>query len=195
MLNLMILGAGGFGREVYAWAQQAEGFGKDWVLKGFLDAGRDALEKRPGPGVMVGSISDHQPKQDEVFICAIGTPAIKKRCSELIASRGGKFISIVHRTAIVGHSVRIGAGGILCPGAIVSFNVTLGQGVALNLHATVNHDAVVGAWSQLNCHSDVMGGVHLEEEVFLGSHASILPGVKVGRGAIVGAGAVVRSEV
>lgn len=195
MDELLIIGAGGYGREVYAWARQASDHGKKWVLKGFLDDNPDALSGRSSPGRILARIGDYQPLPQDVFVCAIGMPAAKRRCSLQIAERGGRFVNVIHPTAIFGNEIVLGEGLVICPGAIISSNARLGHGVGVNLHGTVDHDATVEAWSQLNCHSDITGGAFVEEEVFVGSHASVLPGVRIGRGAIIGAGAVVVNDV
>lgn len=192
---LVIIGAGGFGREVHAWAMQTEAFGRDWTIRGLIDDNLDALRDRPSPGKIIGRVSDYAPMPDDVFVCAIGIPAIKRKCSGMIAERGGVFINVIHRTVVIAHEVSLGLGVIACPFVVLSANVVVGDGVGLNLHASVDHDAKVGAWSQVNCHGDLTGGVVLEEEVFLGSHASVLPGLRVGRGAVIGAGAVVLQDV
>jgi hypothetical protein len=89
--QLIILGAGGFGREMVAWARQSEQFGREWTLKGFLDDNEAALAGKATPAPWLGRIQDHQPREEEVFVCAIGIPAIKRRISELLASRGARF--------------------------------------------------------------------------------------------------------
>ena len=193
--QLVIIGAGGFGREVLAWAGQSVQFGRDWEIKGFIDDNLDALAQKRSPGKLLGRLADHQPAGDEVFVCAVGVPAIKRKCSELIAARGGRFTRLVHRTAVVGHEVELADGVILCPHSVVSANNRLGRGVAVNLHSTVDHDAEVGDWTQINCHSDLTGGVHVGREVWISSHVAIAPGVRVGDGAYLGAGAMVMRDV
>ena len=195
MKQLVIIGAGGFGREVLDWARQAEGNGRDWVVTGFLDDNPRALDGFAVDVPLLGPIGSHQPGADEVFVCALGNVAAKRRCVTAIRGRGGVFIRVVHRTAVVSASATLGDGVILCPGSIVTAGARLGNFVAVNLHSTVAHDAVVGDWSQLHCHVDITGGVTLGEGVLVGSHASVLPGVRVGPDAVIGAGAVVMRDV
>ncbi|MBL9188112.1 MAG: acetyltransferase [Opitutaceae bacterium] len=193
--QLVIIGAGGFGREVLAWAEQSVQIGRDWTIKGFIDDNLDALAQKRSPGKLLGRLADHQPASDEVFLCAVGVPAVKRRCSELIAARGGRFTRLVHRSAVLGHEVELGEGIVLCPHSVVSANNRLGRGVAVNLHATIDHDAEVGDWTQINCHSDLTGGVRVGREVWVSSHVVIAPGVSVGDGAYLGAGAMVMRDV
>lgn len=193
--KLVIIGAGGFGREVLAWAEQSVQFGRDWTIKGLLDdRPAETLDKRI-PAPILGRIQDYQPAPDEVFVCAIGTPAVKRACSELIESRGGRFTRLFHRTAVLGHEIEVGDGVILCPYAIVSGYSRLGRGSAINLHSSLDHDAEIGDWTQVNCHCDITGGARVGREVFFGSHVVIAPGIEVGDGAYLGAGTVVLRNV
>jgi len=193
--KLVIIGAGGFGRETLAWAEQSVQFGVEWTIKGLIDDNPDALTGKNTPGRYLGKISDYQPAADEVFVCAIGVPGLKRKCSELIASRGGRFTQLFHRTAVLGHNVECAEGVILCPYAVASANNRLGRGVAINLHASVDHDANVGDWSQINCHCDLTAAVQVGSEVFLGSRVSVIPNVKIGDRAYIGAGTVVLRDV
>ncbi len=193
--QLVIIGAGGFGREMWAWAEQSVQIGRDWTLKGFIDDNVDALSSARSPGRVLGSIQDYQPSSGDVFVCAIGVPKIKRQCSELILGRGGRFTQLFHRTAVLGNEIECADGVILCPHAVVSANNRLGRGVAINLHATVDHDAVVGDWSQVNCHCDLTAAVIVGSEVFFGSRCSVIPRVRIGDRAYIGAGSVVLRDV
>jgi sugar O-acyltransferase (sialic acid O-acetyltransferase NeuD family) len=193
--KLVIIGAGGFGREMLAWAEQSVQVGREWEIKGFIDDNPDALRGKGTRAPVLGRIADYQPAAEDVFVCAIGVPAIKRRVSETIAARGGRFTRLFHRTAVLGHDVELGEGVILCPYSVASANNRLGRGVALNLHATVDHDANVGDWSQINCHCDLTAAVEIGSEVFLGSRVSVIPNVRIGDGAYVGAGSVVLRDV
>jgi sugar O-acyltransferase (sialic acid O-acetyltransferase NeuD family) len=192
MRRLVIIGAGGLGREVLAWARQAV---SPLEVKGFLDDNLDALKPFSKNVPLLGTVAGHQPAADEVFICAIGQIEAKRRCAEMVLSRGGDFVNIIHSSAILGDSVNLGRGVIICPHAVVSPDAELGDFVTVNLHSTIAHDAVVGPWSQLHCHVDITGGAILGPRVLVGSHASILPGIRVGDGAIVGAGSIVTRDV
>jgi sugar O-acyltransferase (sialic acid O-acetyltransferase NeuD family) len=192
MKNLVIIGAGGFGRELLAWARQSVA---SRPVKGFLDDNLQALDGFQKDVPVLGRVGDYVPEPNDVFVCAMGNVKFKRRCVEQILGRSGVFTSVIHSTAVIGENVVLGQGVILCPHTVVGSDARLGDFATLNLHSTAAHDAVVGRWTQLHCHVDVTGGVVLGESVTVGSHASILPGVKVGDGATIGAGAVVMRDV
>ena len=192
MNTIVIIGAGGFGREMLAWVRQSAGI---WRVKGFLDDNPEALSRFPKDVPLLGGIDDYVPLPEDLFVCAIGQVNFKRQCIERMKARGGVFTQVIHRTAVRGENVVLGEGVILCPHTVVSSDVRLGDFVTINLHSTVAHDAVIGRWTQLHCHVDITGGVVLGEGVLVGSHASILPGVRVGDGAIIGAGSVVMKDV
>lgn len=192
MKQIVIIGAGGFGREVLAWVRQSD---TSWPVKGFLDDNPQALDRFAKSVPLLARVDGYQPEPGDLFVCAMGRIDHKRRCIEQLLSRGGKFATVRHESAVVGENVRLGTGVILCPHSVLGSDARLGDFVSVNLHSTVAHDAVVGSWSQLHCHVDVTGGVQIGERVLIGSHASILPGVKVGDGAVIGAGSVVTRDV
>jgi sugar O-acyltransferase (sialic acid O-acetyltransferase NeuD family) len=195
MKRLLIAGAGGFGREVYAWAKAHPDCGCQWEIAGFLDDNANALDGLRHPGAIVGSVTAHMPSADEVFLCAIGAPAIKRAVCEKLLKRSAEFISLVHPTAILGANVAYGRGVIFCPYTVVTCDVVIGDFVAINCHSSVGHDVRIADWVTLSGHCDVTGQTQLGEGAFLGSGARILPLKRIGAGALVGAGSVVISHV
>ncbi len=195
MKRLLIVGAGGFGREILCWARDIEAAQAEWEIGGFLDSNPAALEPyRIAEGV-VGDPAIFRPTSSDLLVCALGDPATRRRLVTALLQRGAQFAKLVHPSCVVGADCRIGEGSVLCPGAVLTTNVTLGRFVTVNLGGTVGHDAVVGDWCNLNVHVDLAGHAMLGDGVFTGSHAFVLPGVRVGDGAVVGAGAVVTRNV
>jgi len=192
MKQAIIVGAGGFGREMLAWVRQSLAAPS---VKGFLDDNLQALDGFAKDVPVLGTTQHYKPREDDVFVCAMGQVENKRTCMERILERGGVFINVIHASAVVGENISFGQGVNLCPHAVVGSDARLGDFVTLNFHSTVAHDAVVGRWTQLHCHVDITGGVVLGERVTVGSHASILPGVRVGDGAVIGSGAVVMRDV
>tara|TARA_R110001592_G_scaffold85363_1_gene252215 strand:+ start:18708 stop:19331 length:624 start_codon:yes stop_codon:yes gene_type:complete len=191
MSRLIIVGAGGFGREVLAWARDGL---KDasYELGGFID---DFNEGFVDEAPVISNIENYMPKNSDVIAIAIGHPESRKRVVTAMRDKGASFCNVVHHSCIIVSSAKIDEGLIACPGSIISSRVSLGAFINLNPYSCIGHDASIGSFSTLSSFSDVMGNVSIGESVFLGSRVSILPKVSVGDAAIIGAGSVVVRNV
>jgi len=193
--NLVIIGAGGCGREVFIWATQAIAAGIPLRIKGFLDDRACALQGMGYVTGILGSVSAYEIDEKDVFVCAIGDPAIKMKCYSRIAQRGGVFASIIHPLANIGQNVELGEGVVMGPFSSITCDAKVGNHTSIGALSNVAHDTVLGDWCQISSHCGVNGNATLGDGVFLGSHVCILPGVKVGPWAFVGAGSIVVTNV
>jgi sugar O-acyltransferase (sialic acid O-acetyltransferase NeuD family) len=193
MMDLLIVGAGGAGREIYWWIEA--GGRQEWQVAGFLDRNPAALDgKKIGPRVL-GNPEDWESNGNQVFVCAIGDTKVREQVCELLEKRGASFAAIVHPSAVVTPGSVVAPGCILSPHTLLGPDATLDRHVYVNVGASVHHDAQVGKWSFIGPHASVLGGVGIGHGVFIGANACILPGVAVGDFATVGAGAVVTKDV
>ncbi|MEO0510106.1 MAG: acetyltransferase [Verrucomicrobiota bacterium] len=195
MKRLIIVGAGGFGREVYAWAKDHKDCGTLWEVVGFLDDDPFALNAFEYPVGILGSIDTYVIGPDDIFLCAIGSPKVKKVVVGRMLARGADFMTLVHPTVVVGENVMIAVGTIVCPGAVITCDITIGRFVAVNCLSSIGHDVKVGDWATISGHCDLTGKSSIGEGSFLGSGSRILPGKSVGSEALVGAGSVVLNSV
>ncbi|MEN8662356.1 MAG: acetyltransferase [Lentimonas sp.] len=195
MKKLIIVGAGGFGREVYAWAKQHPDCGKLWELAGFLDDDLSVLDGYEYSVGVIGPVEGHQPASDEVFVCAIGSPQIKKKVCQAMLATSATFISLVHPSVILGENIRLGTGVVLCPRVILTADISIGDFVAINCHSSAGHDVVIGDWATISGHCDLTGNTRYEDGAFLATGVRIAPSKSVGEFAYVGAGAVVIRSV
>ncbi len=194
MKDLIIVGAGGFGRELLQWIKDINKLQTKWQIKGFIDDNPNALDELECDFMVIGSIQGWEPKSNEVFVCAIATPSIKEQVVTSLKSKGASFVRIIHPTAIIGDHNKIGEGLIAYPNSYINTNVRIGDFVTL-LSSGIGHDVVVGDYSTISSYCDITGGVKIGKRVFLGSHVTIVPGRKIGDDAYLGAGSVVVTHI
>ncbi|MGJ8641370.1 MAG: acetyltransferase [Opitutaceae bacterium] len=195
MKRLIIVGAGGFGREVFAWAMDHPDCGELWEMHGFLDDNLSVLDDFEYPVGVIDTVEGYTPGDDDLFLCAIGSPEIRFDVCERLIEKGAKFYTLVHPSVCVGGNVTLGEGSIVCPHAVLTVDISVGEFVIINCMSTVGHDVEIGDYVTLSGHCDVTGNVEIGEGTLLGSGARILPGKKVGSDCLVGAGAVVIRSV
>ena len=191
MRRILILGAGGFGREVYNWIKDSQESYPNWEIVGFLDDDLSALVGYDYSTNIVSTISEYQPIEGEYLVMAIGSPKTKAKLADILENRGAKFETFIHKTAVVGKNVNLGKGSVLCPSSIITCDSSIGCFVTINCASSAGHDTKIGDYSTLSGHVDITGFAKIGNRVAIGSHACILPGVSVGNDAVVGAGSVV----
>lgn len=194
MKDIIIIGAGGFGREVKQLISDINRDNPSFNLLGFVD---DGIIK----GTMIHDLpvlgnTDYLKSLDEStsLAVAIGHPGTKKS----IVKELGKFDfpSLIHPTVHpLGTNIRIGEGCILCRHTILTCDITLGDFVILNLACTVGHDAVIKSYSSFMPAVNISGEVTIEECVYVGTGAKIINSLDIGENATIGAGAVVNKSI
>jgi sugar O-acyltransferase (sialic acid O-acetyltransferase NeuD family) len=195
MKRLIIIGARGFGREVFNLATQCEGYGREFCVKGFLDDKKDALDGLCGYPAVLGDVESYTIEQDDVFVCALGEPEHKKHYVEIMLGKGGVFTSLVHPSSVIASNTLLGQGSIVLPGVYLSCDLCLGDFITLQPFCVIGHDARIDSFCHLNSYAFMGGYAQLEEGVTLHTGAKVLPHKKVGAWATVGAGSVVLRNV
>lgn len=194
MNKIFIVGAGGFGRELLWWIKDINKVKPTWEIAGFLDDDLHALDEYECDYGIVGGIQTWEPKEDEEFALALGTPELKRRIVRVLKSKGAKFTSIIHPTAMISEFSHYGEGFIAFPYSKLSCNSTVGDFVTL-LATPIGHDTWVGDYSVISGGCNVVRNVVIGQDVFLAAGVCIAQDVHVGDGAYLGLGAVVLKDV
>jgi len=177
--RIIIVGAGGFGREVLQWARDAWPEASSRIA-GFLSAESDRLNRHDCSLEIIADPDRYEPQPGDAMLLAIGIPVVRRQVAESLRSRGAEFLTLVHPTAIVAPTAAIGEGVIICPYAIVSDAAQVGAFVLMNYHSSLGHDASAGDYSVLSPYATLGGNAHIGDDVFMGLHASVGPGRRIG---------------
>ena len=195
MKNLIIIGAGGFGREIASAAKTCVGYGVEFALKGFLDRNPAALDGFTGYPPLLGAPEAYEIRPDDVFFVALGDLALRRRNVDLVRSRGGRFQTLVHPTASLGQNVEIGEGSYIAHNAVLTADIKVGRNVCVFHGTVIGHDGRIGDCSHVSSLVFLGGGVRLGEGVTLHPGVRVAPFKTIGDGVTVGVGSVVLSNV
>lgn len=195
MKNLIIIGARGFGRTVYNLFLECQPYLGDIRCIGFLDDKNNALDGFDNYPPVISSVDDYTVKNDDVFICALGSPKWKKIFAEKIIAKGGRFISLIHPDVHPGLNTVIGDGSIIMNRCFISCDVTIGRFVTILQGASVGHDSKIGDWSHLGALSFMGGFSSTGTLATIQTSAILHPHKSIGDEATVGAGSVVLRNV
>ena len=193
MKDIIIVCAGGFGREAVDVIRDINKVEKQWNILGFLDDNPKALEGVRCKYNIIGSISDWQPKDSEWFALGIASPKIKERLSTMLKERGAKFATLIHPAAIISEEATIGEGCVIGGRSSIGDCAEIGNFVNI-AGSMIGQGSTIGDFSTTTGFTNIVSA-HLGKRVFVGSHAVVLNRIKVGDDAIVGTGSIVFRNV
>lgn len=195
---IVIIGAGGFGREVLDVidAMNAAGTG-DWDFLGFVDDGQPDPEilERLGERHLGGRERLSSLPSGTSFVVAIAHARVRRELAEAAEAAGLVAATLIHPSVQIGRDVEVGAGSVVCAGVVMTTNIRVGRHCHVNLNVTVGHDTSLGDRVAVNPLVAISGCVALGDGAMLGTGSAILQGLSVGDDAVVGAGAVVVKDV
>lgn len=194
---LVIVGAGGFGREVadVIEAVNASVAAPVWDLLGFVDDAPSTLNVErltaralPFLGTTEALLAGaHRPS----FVVGIGKPAVRRRVAERLESAGFRAATLVHPAATTGSQVILGEGTVICAGARLTTNIQIGRHGHVNPNCTIGHDTSLGDFVSLNPAASISGDCRIGDGTLVGVGAVVLNQLTVGADVVVGAAACV----
>ena len=195
MKNIVIIGAGGVGREVSLIIQQINELEQTWNLLGFIDDNTDNWGKViNGYSVICGIDSLEFLSNDTYIVIAIANYEVKKKIVNKVNNKF-KFATIVHPKVWIHDYMTVGQGTIIYEGAILTANIEIGNHVIISPKCGVGHDSIIKDYVSLLWNVNVSGNDLIEEGVMMGSGSTVIQGKKIGKGSIIGAGAVVVNDI
>ena len=195
--KIVIVGAGGLGREILATVRAYNTVRNEWDVLGFLDSD----EKLRGSGIagvsVLGNDEWCQNNHDHSirFICAIGTSRARARVVQKLSAMNCRFASVVHPGVRIPESVEIGAGTVIMGGTQFTTDAKIGSHVVVYLNCSITHDVRVGDYCVITPGCNLSGASMLETGVELGIGVNVLPGRRIGAWTVIGAGSVVTDDI
>jgi sugar O-acyltransferase (sialic acid O-acetyltransferase NeuD family) len=195
-VNVLILGAGGYG-QVVADILLASVRQDTTAVRpiGFLDD-NPALQRRLALGLPVlGTIAQVGRVPHDAVIVAIGCNHTRQRLIQQSLARGEELAIAIHPTAAIGADVMIGAGTVIGAGAVVNSGARIGWGVILNSGCLVDHHSSIGHYVNVGPGAYLGSHVQVDDGALVGMGAVITPNCRVGAWSRLEAGVVVRQSV
>ena len=172
MKQLLILGAGGMGKEIYYTARHSIGYGTEFVVKGFLDFPNPEWDTNVYPPIL-GLEDDYEIQPDDVFTCSIGDVHLKRKVCEKMKARGAKFQTLIFDNVQIRENVKIGEGCVIDSYAHIGSDAVIGENCLIQAFSCVAHDCVIGDYSRIDVRSLLVGGVVVGNNVTVHTNAVV----------------------
>jgi len=197
MQRVVILGAGGFAREVLDIFLACNAISSQYDILGFIDENPAMHGKELNGYPVLGDFRwfESVDKTSLRVICAVGNPVVRHKMVQKAINIGLEFCNVIHPTAIITPFVTLGMGVVITAGCIFTNQIIVGNHVHVNLDCTIGHDCIIEDFCTLAPGVHVSGNVHIKSGCEIGTGAVILQGITIGEWSIVGAGAVVTKDI
>ena len=188
--KIAIIGAGGFGREIYHIL-----FERGHEVVGFIDnqALIDGL-----PVAVIGNDDEIQMLMDNFdfnsFFVAIGDISKRRKIVQLLHDLTPNYPEILHPTALI-YSSDIGNGTVIYPKSVVMNDCRIGSYTLVNSGVTIGHDVTIGDFCNINPGVNLAGRVSVGSGSMIGIGACVRENVSIGNNVVIGAGSVVLNDI
>jgi sugar O-acyltransferase (sialic acid O-acetyltransferase NeuD family) len=195
--KIVIIGTGGFAREVLSTINDCNKNKQKIKVLGFLDDNKSIantkIENLPILGTTKWILNNS--KKDISYVIGIGDCKSRERIVKKIKTQNIKFETIIHPSVIKSESVKIGEGSIIQAGCILTINIEIGKHVHINIKSTIGHNCIIKDFVTLCPAVIVNGDISIGEGSFIGSGVIMKDKIKIGEGSIVGAGTILINDV
>lgn len=196
MENIVIVGAGGFGREVEWLINRINKIEKRFNMLGYIDDNKNPGEKINSLKVITNIDGIKNLEENLNVVIAVGNSKARKNIAERIKKiKDVKFPNIIDPSAIIDENIIKGEGNIICAGTIATVNIDINNFNIINLDCTIGHDVILTDFVTIYPSVNVSGNVLINECVEIGTGTQIIQGKTIGNNTIIGAGSVVIRDI
>ena len=131
---------------------------------------------------------------DEVIV-ATGDNRLRQIRLQILEEYGIPIATIIHPSAIISPTAQVNCGSTILANAVIHTLARIGTGCIINTGAIVEHDCVVKDFVNISPNCAMAGHCSVESRAFLGIGSTLSPAVTIGEDAVIGAGAVVLTDI
>ena len=197
MKEIVILGAGDFGKEVAWLIEEINKREPRYIILGYLDDDESKIGKQFNGYECLGPVASLTALNRNHHACAVianQNGEIRRKFVEMFPGFD-EWETLVHPSVNISDTSTMGKGCVVCAGGNISCNTKIGDFCLFNISVTMGHDCEIGNYVSIMSGSCVSGHVTIGDGAYLATNCTIIPGMKVGERAKVGAGSVVIRKV
>lgn len=197
MKDLILIGAGDFGREVSSVVERINEIEPTWNLIGFVDDNQDIQDTVIDGYKVIGDSEWLLKYPQQVYaVCTLGGSITRKKVIEKVSTNTNvKYATLIDPAAILMRDSAVKEGSIICAGTVLAINSRIGRHSILNLNCTIGHDTVTNDFFTAHPGTNISGKVVFGEACYCGTGSKVIQGLTVAPECTFGAGAVIVKDI
>jgi sugar O-acyltransferase (sialic acid O-acetyltransferase NeuD family) len=198
--RVIIIGVGGYSANLVDMMRDANAAaGQElWRPGGFLDDDPKRHNTKYYGLPVLGALDEASRFADAFFINAIGSTksaALKAKLIERVGVSSDRFVTLIHSSAYVSPSAKIGPGSAITQNCVVMANVTIGMHVKILPMATISYGCNIGDYTTIASGAVLAADVKIGCSAYVGTNSAIREFIEIGDNTIIGMGAMVIRNV
>ena len=200
MKNIVVIGSGGVAAEIETYLADINTMSKRPIMRiiGLLD---DSIEnyksnaKKYGfSQPWLGTIDSYIYSKSEEYILGFANIEHRSKAINKLIHKELSFATIIHPSAQIAKSAKIGKGNIVYPFCIIGPNSSIGDFNLITSYSFISHDCKVGDNNFLST-SGLSGNVTIGNNNFFGIRATIIPSISIGSNNVIQAGMILDKHI
>ncbi|MBH1942043.1 acetyltransferase [Mobilitalea sibirica] len=195
--DIIIVGAGGLGREVLWLLDELNQCNQVWNIKGFVDDNEKLLNTYINGYPVLGGVDWLASYKNPIsVVCCIAKPLIRfDIIKKLKKNPRIVFPNVISKDVRYSNRVCFGEGNIICLSSTLTVDIQIGNFNIINPACTVGHDVIIKNYVTVYPGVNVSGNVIIGNQVEVGTGSQIIQGLNISDNIIIGAGSVVISDI
>jgi sugar O-acyltransferase (sialic acid O-acetyltransferase NeuD family) len=199
MINLIIVGSGGFAAEIRSYINDINSINKDKIrIKGFID---DSQEKYIQNKIRynfeepyLGTSKEFKFDKDDFFVLGFANVINRLEFIDKLKTLKLNLLTLIHPTSIIDKTANIQEGCVVAPFCTIGPNVNIGKYNIFTSYSFVSHDSVVGENNFFST-AGLSGNVAVGDNNYFGIRCTILPSVAIGSNNLIQAGMIIDKNI
>lgn len=192
MKNIVVIGSGGFSKQVIEIIEQLNLINPEYKLLGIIDDNKSLVGTEVLGYEVIGDtdyIKQLSKQQKIQGVIAIADGEIREHISRKL--NDVQWVNLIHPSAVVSNYTKLGEGNIICAGVVINPECEMGNHSHINIGSTLGHDVLMLDYVTVMPGSKISGNVNLKSKSMVGTGATIIQGLTIEENVILGAGTVV----
>jgi sugar O-acyltransferase (sialic acid O-acetyltransferase NeuD family) len=190
MKDIVIVGAGGFAKEIYLLIKEINEKELLWNFIGFVDIQKKGAEIIDGFKVIGDDNYVVSNLKSISIVIGVGVPDRREVLYDFYKKKGAlEFPNMIHPSVIADfENTQIGEANIIAGNSILSANIRIGVANIINMSSIIAHDVKISNYCVINPGANISGNVTIENNCVVGANSVVHPGITLKEGSILGLG-------